>query len=440
MYLRSLELTNYRNFRKAPLELRDGPTVVLGDNGQGKSNLLEAIEILATAKSARAGSDRELMHWAVLAGGPEMLAESFARVRATVEREGRQIRAEVLIRPQRAGLAAQGGAETLESPVGRPEQTATSTLGDADGLLSSLDLAESTPVSKTFRLNGIAKRALEFVGAINVVAFSPLDIALVAGPPAGRRRYLDVMIGQVNSRYLYALQRYQKVVLQRNHLLRQIKGRAANDSGLGVWTEQLRTEGAFLILERAGAVAELTDLADGWFRELGGGGARMAVVYRPALGPSAALVERLPRDGDDGLAIIERAFGEELARIRPRELIVGVSLAGPHRDDLRFFLDGVDLQVYGSRGQQRLAALALKLAEADLLERRTGSRPILLMDDVLSELDRRRQQAVLRFAAGSGQTLLTVTNLEVIGAGGLPGAEVLRVEAGTVNPRPTFPR
>lgn len=412
MYLRSLELMNFRNFRRAAVELAEGPTVILGDNGQGKSNLLEAIELLATAKSARAGSDRELIHWAALSGAADVLPEQFARIRAAVLRNDHETRAEVLIRP----LA-----------------------GDGDG----------PAASKTFRLNGVARRALEFVGAINVVAFSPLDVALVAGPPAGRRRYLDVMISQFNSRYLYGLQRYQKVLLQRNHLLKQLKGRRAEESGLSVWSEQLVAEGAFLILERARAVRDLTGLADRWFRGLGGGGGQLEVLYRPALGPAGSVVGEstrsqpipLPsaalRPGPDGegaltLATVQHVFSEEAARVQQREVAIGMSLAGPHRDDLRFVLDGVDLQVYGSRGQQRLAALALKLAEADLLEQRAGSRPILLMDDVLSELDRRRQLAVLRFAARTGQTLLTVTSIDVVDPDELPNAVVLRVQAGTV--------
>ena len=396
MYVRSLEVTNFRNLRRASIELPDGPVVILGDNGQGKTNLLEAVELLATAKSSRAGSDREMVNWAALGSDPGSLAEPFARVRATVVREGRELRAEVLVRD--TGNAGEG---------------------------------ELPSVAKTFRVNGVSKRALEFVGAINVVAFSPLDVALVDGPPSGRRRYLDVMNAQVSSKYLYALQRYQKVLFQRNHLLRQIRARSGEDVSLAVWSEQLLGEGAFLVLERARSIAELTPLADRWFHELAGGG-QLEISYRPALGMSGDIVRELAEYGESDLFRVREAFRSELDRVRPREAAAGMSLAGPHRDDLRFLLDGVDLSVYGSRGQQRLGALALKLAEADHLEQGARSRPILLMDDVLSELDRKRQLAVLRFAARGGQTLLTTTSLGVIDQEILGEAPVLEVTAGQV--------
>lgn len=398
VYVRLLELTNFRNFRRASVELPDGPVLVMGDNGQGKTNLLEAVELLATAKSSRVGNDRELVHWAALGDERGPLAEPFARVRATVDREGREFRSEVLIRDT-------GGAAVAIEPAS---------------------------VSKTFRVNGLSKRALEFVGTVNAVTFSPLDVALVAGSPSGRRRYLDVMNSQVNPTYLYALQRYQKVLFQRNHLLREMRAHRMDDASLSVWTEQLLAEGAFLVWERALSIAKLTPLADRWYRELGGLGTRLEISYRPALGGVADVVQDLP-DSEDALSRVRDAFADELQRARPREAAAGLSLVGPHRDDLRFLLDGVDLNVYGSRGQQRLGALALKLAEADHLEQRSGSRPILLMDDVLSELDRKRQTAVLKFiAVGGGQTLLTTTSLGAIDAKTRAQAQILVVSAGMI--------
>ncbi len=397
MYVRSLELANFRNFRRVALDLRDGPVLVVGENGQGKTNLLEATELLATAKSSRAGSDRELVNWKALTEGEAPLGEPFARVRATTVRDNRELRSEILIRD--LGTETEGRATT---------------------------------VSKTFRLNGVSKRALEFVGALNVVTFSPLDVSLVDGSPSIRRRYLDVMNAQVSPKYLYALQRYQKVLFQRNHLLRQVRSRGVNDASLSGWSDQLLTEGALLICERAATVARLTPFADRWYRELAGIDARLEVSYRPALGSAADVVEGVT-DADAGtVARVREAFGLELDRARSREAAAGLSLVGPHRDDLRFLLAGVDLNVYGSRGQQRLGALALKLAEADHVETRAGSRPVLLMDDVLSELDPKRQAAVTRFVAAGGQTLLTTTSLGFITADLLDCAQVLHVEDGVV--------
>lgn len=395
LYVRSLELTNFRNFRRATVELHEGPVVLVGDNGQGKTNLLEATELLAMAKSPRAGSDRELINWSGLTADTGPLAEQFARVRATVLRESRDLRAEILIREV-------GGGEE----------------------------GEASSVVKTFKINGLAKRALEFVGTINAVSFSPLDLALVDGPPAGRRRYLDVMNAQVSPKYLYTLQRYQKVLFQRNHLLRQLRARQTDDASLSVWTEQLVSEGAYLIVERTRSIARLSPLADRWFHELAGDGDHLQILYQPSL---SSLGESEPTDPEDlALEHIRDVFAAELDRMRPRERGAGMSLVGPHRDDLHFVLDGVDLNVYGSRGQQRLGALALKLAEADHLEERASSRPVLLMDDVLSELDRKRQLAVMRFVAQGGQTLLTTTALEVIDKNALPNALVLNVAGGLV--------
>lgn len=401
MYVRSLELTNFRNFRRASIELADAPLLIVGENGQGKSNLLEAIELLATAKSARAGLDRELVNWGALSGGDGPLVEAFARIRAAVVSERREQRAEIVIRQ-------------LERPATGPAT------GDTN-----------PAVAKTFRLNGVPKRALEFVGTVKIVAFSPLDVAMVDGPPSGRRRYLDVMNAQINPSYLRALQRYLKVLAQRNHLLRDMRSRGdRNDASLEVWSEQLISQGSFLIAERAHAVDLLTRRADDWFHELAGSGGTLEIGYRPALGAPSLSV---PTEGGDAAAAqVRELFTAELARLRPRELAAGMSLAGPHRDDLRFLLGGVDLQVYGSRGQQRLAALALKLAEADHVGERAGTRPVILMDDVLSELDRKRQDAVLRYVERGGQTLLTLTSRGAIPPGLLSNAAVVQVSDGSL--------
>lgn len=397
MYVRSLELANFRNFRRLALELADGPTIIRGDNGQGKTNLLEAVELLATAKSARAGAERELIHWAMAEPGAP---EPFARIRAAVVRQERELRAEVLVRLE--GSAQEGGPITA---------------------------------AKTFRLNGLSRRALEFVGAVNAVSFSPLDVGLVSGPPGGRRRYLDVMISQANARYLYALQRYTKVLLQRNHLLRQLRNRGRDpDATLGVWTDQLASDGALLMLERARTVRDLAGLADQWFQQLAGSSQHLGVSYQPSFEAAAAAdMAAIPEaSSPEGLRWFQVQYVEALRRAEARELAAGVSLIGPHRDDLRLSLDGADLHVYGSRGQQRLAALSLKLAEADLLEARAGSRPILLLDDVLSELDKPRQAAVLELVKARGQSLLTVTSLELVDPRVLPSAPVFHVEDGAV--------
>jgi DNA replication and repair protein RecF len=399
VHLSSLQLTNYRNFRRLALTLGDEPTIIQADNAQGKTNLLEAVELLATTKSSRAGSDRELVHWAVTAGGDALsAAEAFGRISAVVAQPRGETKADVVLRVLEAG---------------------------EDGVTPS--------VSKGFRINGLPRRALEFVGEINVVSFSPEDVELVAGAPAGRRRYLDVTNGQMSRRYLRALQRYNKVLVQRNQLLRQIREHGGQDYTLPVWDQELATNGAFILQERARSVAGLAAFADRWFRELGGWGQRLEIEYRPALPEAQGVVlGNVPPETDAALGGIHSAFTQALDRGRQRDIAAGMSLIGPHRDDLCFAVDGVDMNVYGSRGQQRLAALSLKLAELDLLAARVGSRPILLLDDVLSELDEAKQTAVLRVAAGGGQTLLTVTHMDAIDRNVLPNAPVLHIEAGAL--------
>lgn len=397
MYLRSLDLTNYRNFRRFGVTLEEGPTIIQADNAQGKSNLLEAVELLATTKSSRAGSDRELIQWDALKGGDGSPAvEGFARINAVVARASGDLRAEVVIR--RAELSEDGAGPGA---------------------------------AKLLRINGVPRRAVDFIGQVNVVSFAPADVLLVAGPPHGRRRYLDVTNSQMSSRYLRALQRYTKVLAQRNHLLRRLREEGRVDPSLAVWDEELAESGAVLVEERARSVVALSALADGWFQELGGFIQRLTIRYRPAMGGMESdALEQLSADGaQEGL---KRVFVSALSRWRPRELAAGMSLIGPHRDDLLFVLDGMDLNIYGSRGQQRLAALSLKLAELDLLTERTGSRPILLLDDALSELDQRKQAGVLHAAVSKGQALLTVTNLNVVDRGALPHATVLHLQAGAL--------
>ncbi len=397
--MRSLQLTNYRNFRRLALTLGDEPTIIHADNAQGKTNLLEAIELLATTKSSRAGSDRELIHWAVVSPSDEVsAAEAFGRISAVVVGTRGETKADVVLR-----------------------------------LLEGSEDAAGPSVSKSFRVNGVPRRALEFVGEINVVSFSPEDVDLVAGAPAGRRRYLDVTNGQMNGRYLRALQRYNKVLVQRNQLLRQIRERGGQDHTLPVWDQELATNGAFIFQERTRSVNGLAAFADRWFRELGGWGQQLAIGYRPGLPEAQSVVlQTAPAETDAALGAIHSAFVQALERGRQRDIAAGMSLIGPHRDDLCFIVDAVDMNVYGSRGQQRLAALSLKLAELDLLTDRIGARPILLLDDVLSELDEAKQAAVLRVAASGGQTLLTVTHIDAIDRNVLPDAPVLHLEAGAL--------
>ena len=361
MHLANLSLTNYRNFRRLELALPEGLTVLHGDNGQGKSNLLEAIYLLAIARSHRAVSERDLVSW-------------------EVAREG----GSALVRGQ-----AWGGGEKLDLRLGLE--------CPADGV------AGGSAVRKQVRVNGAPRRVSDLVGLLNAVLFSTTDIDLVSGPPQGRRRYLDVLLSQVRGPYLHALQRYQRVVTQRNHLLRSLRERRVGDDELLFWDQALCAEGSVVLEARHQALRYLTPLAQDAYGRLAGVGQHFSLEYEGTV----------PLEGEVDLEGVKAALGLALERSRERERALAMTVVGPHRDDLRLLGDGTEMARYASRGQARLAALALRLAEARFLEDRRGEAPFLLLDDVLSELDERRRLLVLEEACRHSQTLVTTTHAEL---------------------------
>src|SRR5438105_131542 len=261
MRLTHLLLQHYRNYERQVLEPGPGVTLCIGDNGQGKSNLLEAVYLLATTRSPRAGSDRELIAW-------QERAEPipFARLEARVQRRDGELHLEVLFR-----LELDAGADN----------------GRAAG--------PTLRVSKTIRVNGLPSRAAQLVGQVNVVLFSPEDVGLVSGAPGERRRYLDITHSQVSPVYLRTLQRYQRVLLQRNHLLRQVRdGRQSKDL-LEFWTTELSAAGSYLVARRLRLVEALDLGAQAAFRELSGGQQRLRIRYdttiRDPLGPGEPIVD-----------------------------------------------------------------------------------------------------------------------------------------------------
>lgn len=384
MYLRQLALTNFRNYARLGLNLSPGVTVFHGENAQGKSNLLEAIHVLATSRSPRATLERELLSWSAVANGTP-----FARLEGRVQhdRGGAELHVEMLLR-----------AETVEPTLG------------------------SAPISKTIKVNGLPTRAAQLVGQVNVVLFSPEDVALVAGSPNGRRRYLDIACSQVSPNYLRALQRYNRVLVQRNNLLRQVRERRQPLELLAPWNDEQIQHGALVLGERLRMIDGLNGVLAERFRQLSGTQQHLEVVYGATVLPSTVANERPD---------LAAAFRSRLTEVTTRELEQAVSLVGPHRDDFAFLLDRVDLNTFGSRGQQRLAALALELALAEYMQGETGERPILLLDDLLSELDPRRRAYVLDRVASGGQTLITTTDLSDLSPSFLARADRYQINAGT---------
>ena len=392
MWVRHLSLTNFRNYRRQEMTLGQGPSLLLGDNAQGKSNLVEALFLLATTRSDRAQTDGELIHWDAL-GDPQPVA----RVTAQVERRDGPLQLEVIV-----AARAQG-----------PDAATARTRG-------------RVLASKRLRVNGVARRQQDMVGQLTAVLFTTRDLELIDGAPSERRRFLDVTLSQLDPAYLQALQRYGKVITQRNALLRRIQDGAASPDELTFWDGELARDGGALLQQRSVAVAALAEHAREAHRRLSGGQEELTVTYQPRLegwdgSPAGAQPEAL-----------EAALQEALAAGRRRDIAAGVTLTGPHRDDLTFALNGVAAASFASRGQQRTAALALRLAEARFMAERKGDLPVVLLDDVLSELDEARRRAVLESLEEWDQLLITSTDADRFGEGLPASAAVFRVAGGQI--------
>lgn len=387
MYLKHLSLTNYRNYLRLEQDFPERAILVQGENAQGKTNLLEAIYYLATTRSPLIGSDRYLLNWRVT-GEPL----PFARLVGEVERSGAGERIEITLMRE----------------------------GQGDGKLV-----------RRIRLNGVDKRAVDLLGRLNVVLFLPQDTDLVCGAPALRRRYLDVTLCQVDGAYTRHLQRYNHVLAQRNGLLRRLRERRDDPAQLGYWDEQLARWGALVTARRVQAVRRLEEAAAAIQPELTGGAERLALRYEASIPLPEGEVR--PADGPDEAppALAEAALAA-LAQARPRDVNAAVTTVGPHRDELRFLVGGVDMGLLGSRGQQRTVALALKLAEARFMEQETGEVPVLLLDDVLSELDRARGQYLLRAVGAARQVIITTTDLAQFPQDFLERATLWRVRGGAI--------
>ena len=260
------------------------------------------------------------------------------------------------------------------------------------------------------------ERSGELMGCLNAVMFSPEDLDLVKGGPGGRRRFLDMELSQLYPVYYYTLQRYNGVLKQRNMLLKTPQ--AQNDPTLTVWDAQLAELGADITRRRAAFVQELAGLAGGLHGRMTAQTERLEILYQPNLPPVA----------DELLA---QAMQKELAANLERDIARGSTSAGPHRDDLNFLINGTDARVFGSQGQQRTAALAAKLSEIPFVESVRGEKPVLLLDDVFSELDAHRQAALLKAVLGC-QTFITCTHLEELAFLGAKRMKVYTVENGVV--------
>jgi len=379
MRILHLSLTNFRNYTRLELDLPEGVMLLQGSNAQGKTNLLEAIYCLSRTRSPRTRKDHELVNW--LALEDEL---PFARLVARIQKSD--------------------GVDQIE--------------------LSLVQSNRETPgMRKHIRLNGASKRAVDVIGQLNAVLFLPEDIELVAGSPSLRRRYLDDVIGQIDRKYRRELQRYSHVVTQRNSLLKSLRSRGGDPPQLLFWDQRLVEHGAYLLVRRQQVIRKMNGYMTGIHSKLTGETERLRIEYRASICPEDGLVTAhqptlLPEQGVPSVTEratpeerIGAAFSAELHRVRRRELERGVSTIGPHRDDFRFVVDGVDMTTYGSRGQQRTCVLSLKLAEVELMRQERQDEPVLLLDDVVSELDAARRSCLLDTIGGVQQVIVTTTDL-----------------------------
>ena len=405
MRIKHLSLVNFRNYSRLELDLPPGIILLLGDNAQGKTNLLEAVYLLSRMRSPRTGTERELVNWLTL---EEELP--FARLAAQVQR----------------------GDEIDQIEVSLVQ----------NGLLAPE--ANGSSLRKHIRVNGAARRATDVVGLLSAVLFMPEDIDLVAGSPGGRRRYLDDAVCQVDAQYSRELQRYTRVLTERNFLLRSLRSRSFDPSELTFWDQKLIEHGSYLIWKRHQILKMLNIEAQRVLLRLTGGAESLELEYvgtvesfrgeeeaaQPQLFAGVA-ASSMPDEADARQAVSE-SFAARLREMRSREIDQGVTLVGPHRDDLRFWANGIDMNVFGSRGQQRTVALSMKLAELELVATIKQDRPILLLDDVASELDEEHRKYLFAALSTVQQVVMTATDLAHLSPTFVAGATVWRVTGGRV--------
>ena len=362
MHITQLSLTNVRSFRRLEVDLTPGLHVVTGPNGSGKSNLLESIALLATARSLRTSNDVDLIAWEALRDDPLPAARLAARVQSRAE-----------------------GTVQLEVTVG-----ARPAVADAP-----------VTASRRFRVNGVARRASDLIGRLRVVLFSAEDLGIIEGAPAARRRYLDITISQIDPGYVRALQRYQRVLQQRNSLLRRIQERRGQPAELDFWDEELAQTGAVLLTARHRVLRALHHGASQRYEALSTRAEQLEVTHRPAVPPEVAVAL------DGAPADVAPLLHTALVESRRRDVQTGTTRYGPHRDDIAFLVGGHPAASAASRGELRGMALALRLAEVAVSTEATADPPVLLLDDVLSELDADRRWRVLAAAFEVDQVLIT---------------------------------
>ena len=337
MFIESIELSDYRNYSHLHIDFHKGTNVLYGDNAQGKTNILEAVYVCSTTKSHRGSKDKEMIRF----GADE------SHIKMMVRRDGIPYRIDMHLKKNKAkGVAVNG-----------------------------------VPI----------KKASELFGIVNMIFFSPEDLNIIKNGPAGRRKFIDLELSQLDKVYFNHLSNYSRIVNQRNHLLKDSAYRQDAMETLDIWDLQLVQYGNAIIARRKQFVDEMNEIVSGIHKKLTGGKEEIRLIYEPSTK--------------------NMSLEQALEMNRQRDIRMKSTSVGPHRDDVCFMVGNLDIRRFGSQGQQRTAALSLKLAEIELVKRVIGDTPVLLLDDVLSELDKHRQNYLLD-SIHDIQTLITCTGVD----------------------------
>lgn len=337
MIIKSLELADFRNYDSLHIDFSGGTNILYGDNAQGKTNILEAIYLCATTKSHKGSKDKDIVNF----------NKEEAHIRTYLEKDGSDMRIDMHLRKSKTkGIAIDGQK---------------------------------------------IKKAAELLGILNVVFFSPEDLSIIKNGPAERRRFVDMELCQLDQFYLYNLNHYNKIVNQRNKLLKDMYFNPSLRDTLGIWDSQLVSFGSKIIERRQLFVQQLNEIILDIHKKLSGNKENLVIKYEPDV-----LI-------DD--------YEKSLSMSQERDIKLKQTTVGPHRDDFSFVVGDIDIRKFGSQGQQRTAALSLKLSEIELVKKMTKDNPVLLLDDVLSELDSNRQNYLLN-TIGDIQTIITCTGLD----------------------------
>ncbi len=372
MNIKSLKLRNFRNYKQLDLEFAPHINILVGNNAQGKTNILEAIYLLAAAKSFRASKESEMIKH----------NEISSLISGKIQRDA----------------------------------------------VHKLEITISNIAVKSIKCNTKETQQKEFVGNFNVVLFSPEDLSLIKGSPGQRRRFMDLEISQVNAGYRSLLADYQKILVHRNSLLKDIAHKNKYEKMLEVWDEQLIEVGTRLMVQRAEMIYKLGLLSRLIHRKLSNNQEELILRYSPFYAENN---EQLEYD----YQTIKSRFSYALAKEKPFELLRGYSLVGPQRDDFIFLINQLDAKRYASQGQQRTAVLSCRLAELEYMKSETGRYPVILLDDVMSELDELRKKYLLKLLDKKVQTIITTTDISDFEPELLQNASVFFVESGQVTER-----